>query len=86
MRKKQARQSNRNKSQSMDGATSSQQVQREAEERSVSCDGAVELIRVEAYRLFESRGQQPGHALDDWLQAEREILRQSPSSEDRVSL
>ena len=32
-----------------------------------------ELIRKRAYQLFESRGRQPGHELDDWLQAEREI-------------
>ena len=63
------------------GATASRQVHREAGERSISSDHAIELIRARAYRLFESRGQQPGHALDDWLQAEREILRPSPSPE-----
>jgi hypothetical protein len=26
-----------------------------------------------AYELFETRGCQEGHALDDWLQAEREM-------------
>lgn len=31
------------------------------------------LIREEAYRLFERRGRKPGHELDDWLQAERVI-------------
>ena len=66
------------------GATVSRHVQREAGERSISSDGAVELIRARAYRLFELRGRQPGHALDDWLQAEREILRQSVSPEVRL--
>jgi hypothetical protein len=31
-----------------------------------------DLIRKRAYQLFEERGYQPGHELDDWLQAERE--------------
>ena len=32
-----------------------------------------DLIRKRAYQLFETRGRQQGHELDDWLQAEREI-------------
>ena len=31
------------------------------------------LIRARAYELFEIRGRDDGHALDDWIQAEREI-------------
>ena len=32
------------------------------------------IIRERAYQLFEARGGgQPGHELDNWLQAEREI-------------
>jgi DUF2934 family protein len=31
------------------------------------------LIRARAYELFEGRGRHPGHGLDDWIQAEREI-------------
>ena len=31
------------------------------------------IIRERAYELFEARGGQPGHDLDDWLQAEREV-------------
>jgi hypothetical protein len=30
-------------------------------------------IRHRAYQLYLERGQEPGHELDDWLQAEREI-------------
>ena len=30
-------------------------------------------IRARAYELFEMRGRDDGHALDDWIQAEREI-------------
>jgi hypothetical protein len=30
-------------------------------------------IEVRAYELFEQRGREDGHDLDDWLQAESEI-------------
>jgi DUF2934 family protein len=33
-----------------------------------------ESIRRRAYELYEQRGRVEGFALDDWLQAEREIL------------
>jgi Protein of unknown function (DUF2934) len=33
-----------------------------------------ERIRVRAYYLFQQRGEQHGSAMDDWLQAEAEIL------------
>ncbi len=36
-----------------------------------------EVIRVRAYQLFEERGRQHGHAQEDWLRAEQEVLRQS---------
>ena len=29
-----------------------------------------EIIRMRAYQLFEERGYEHGHELDDWLQAE----------------
>ena len=31
-------------------------------------------IRVRAYEIYEVRGNRDGHALDDWLEAEREIV------------
>ena len=31
-----------------------------------------EQIRRRAYEIYLERGEEPGHALDDWLQAERE--------------
>ncbi|MGZ4820533.1 MAG: DUF2934 domain-containing protein [Terriglobales bacterium] len=34
-----------------------------------------ERIRCRAYELFETRGGEHGRALDDWLQAETELLR-----------
>ena len=30
-------------------------------------------IRVRAYQLYEDRGRDDGHDLDDWLQAEAEL-------------
>lgn len=33
-------------------------------------------IRLRAYDLFLRRGQADGHALDDWLDAESEVVRQ----------
>lgn len=42
--------------------------QREAAERRMA------MIRDLAYRNAEARDFQPGHELDDWLAAEREVL------------
>ena len=33
-----------------------------------------EQIRRRAYELYEQRGRVDGYALDDWLQAEAEVL------------
>ena len=33
-----------------------------------------ELVRIRAYRLYEERGCEDGHDLEDWLQAEAEIF------------
>jgi len=38
-------------------------------------------IRQRALDLFEKRGRQIGHELDDWLKAEREILGRWPAAE-----
>ena len=32
-----------------------------------------ERIRRRAYEIYEERGREEGHVLDDWLQAEAEI-------------
>jgi hypothetical protein len=32
-------------------------------------------VRCRAYELYEERGRADGHALEDWVQAECEILR-----------
>jgi hypothetical protein len=34
----------------------------------------LERIRQRAYELYEARGREEGHDLDDWLQAEDEIV------------
>jgi hypothetical protein len=34
---------------------------------------AEEEIRQRAFELFESRGSEEGHELEDWLQAEEEV-------------
>ena len=41
-------------------------------------------IRVRAYELYEKRGGSDGHALDDWLEAEAQLVE--PSREAFVSL
>ena len=33
-------------------------------------------IRQRAYEIFQARGGSPGHGLDDWLQAERELKQE----------
>jgi hypothetical protein len=37
----------------------------------------LEQIRIRAYELFERRGRDQGHELEDWLQAEAEVLEKS---------
>jgi len=34
-----------------------------------------EEVRLRAYEIYLERGQQPGHELGDWIQAERELER-----------
>jgi len=36
----------------------------------------LEQIRARAHELFEQRGREEGHDLDDWLQAEAEVTKQ----------
>ena len=35
-----------------------------------------QAIRLRAYELFEQRGREDGHDLDDWLQAHTELTTQ----------
>jgi hypothetical protein len=44
-----------------------------------SDNGMEQSIQQRAYELYLNRGEQPGHEMEDWLQAEREIKeRQRP--------
>jgi len=36
-------------------------------------DNLVEQIRTRAYELYEARGREEGHDLENWLEAEAEI-------------
>jgi hypothetical protein len=42
------------------------------------CDDLKVLIAKRAFELYHTRGCQEGRDLDDWLEAEREILSQVP--------
>lgn len=47
-------------------------------------DPDLRAIRELAYRLWEARGRRHGHAIDDWLDAERQIrasLAPDPASQ-----
>jgi Protein of unknown function (DUF2934) len=48
-------------------------TQAETGEASVANAAHDEDIRLRAYEIYLERGEQPGHELDDWLQAEREL-------------
>jgi Protein of unknown function (DUF2934) len=39
-----------------------------------------EIIRIRAYHLFEQRGFRHGSDLEDWLQAEAEVLGKKPGA------
>jgi hypothetical protein len=41
-------------------------------------------IRYRAYEIYLERGEQPGCDLDDWFQAERELQRAEPRSDQAV--
>jgi hypothetical protein len=49
--------------------------------RQISTDGMNEKMRERiqqrAYELYEERGAAPGHDLEDWTQAESEVIHQS---------
>jgi hypothetical protein len=42
-------------------------------------------IRKRAYELFEQRGTQDGNELDDWLQAEIEVLEAEVKKKDSAA-
>ena len=44
---------------------------------------SLETIRERAFEIYESRGRESGHDLDDWLQAERELRTVGDVAHDR---
>ena len=48
-------------------------VEVEATNVSEQTEEQLEQIRRRAHELYEARGQEDGHDLEDWLQAEAEI-------------
>jgi hypothetical protein len=44
-----------------------------AQEHQPAPDGLQDKIARRAYEHYEERGRKPGHALYDWLRAEREV-------------
>ena len=44
-----------------------------------------EIIRKRAYELFEQRGYEHGHDMDDWLQAEAEVTAKKPGRADLIA-
>ena len=45
---------------------------------SVGNSAGQEKIRCRAYEIYLEHGEQPGHELEDWLQAERELGHSLP--------
>ena len=45
-----------------------------------SQESTEEIIRMRAYYLFEQRGGRHGNDLDDWLQAEAEVMEKKPGA------
>ena len=40
-------------------------------------EGLQRKIQVRAYEIYQARGAEAGHELDDWVQAESEIVKQN---------
>ena len=60
-------------------STDLRQLEVEARERDRLLHAASEQeIRRRAYGIYLERGAHPGHELEDWLQAERELTRNQP--------
>ena len=53
-------------------------VSDEETEEIVRSELAQEIIRKRAYQLFKERGYEHGHDVDDWLQAEVEVIGKKP--------
>jgi DUF2934 family protein len=56
-------------------------TQAESAETLAADSPRLEEIRVRAYEIYIERGGQPGHDVDDWLQAERELEPKARSAQ-----
>jgi hypothetical protein len=59
---------------------SKQQIEVSRVSNAGSLELTEEILRMRAYQLFEQRGHEHGHDVDDWLQAEAEITGKKPST------
>lgn len=46
---------------------------RAANKTNISQDQLTDMIRKKAYELYEKRGKESGHDMDNWLEAEKMI-------------
>ena len=54
--------------------TTEEQVARKSTKgAAVASHPTTEQIAIRAHEIFAQRGGEPGHDMDDWLQAEREL-------------
>jgi hypothetical protein len=60
-------------------------IQSHAEDTSAIHTPSREEIRLRAYEISLERGGLPGSELDDWLQAERELVRAVPPKASGLS-
>lgn len=51
-------------------------ISRTETDTTFSIDAQEQVIRRRAFEIYEQRGKEDGHDLDDWLQAESEIVQQ----------
>ena len=56
-----------------DAETEASSDRQEAVTTSTGDSPVLDEIRIRAYEIYVERGGQPGHDLDDWIQAEREL-------------
>jgi hypothetical protein len=61
------------------------QVSNEMREEIIRSELAEEIIRNRAYQLFAERGYEHGHDVDDWLQAEAEVMGKKPAARADLS-
>jgi hypothetical protein len=54
-------------------------------DRSVPVEEQLEKIRRRAFELYEARGREEGHDLEDWLEAEAEVAADTPPAADLES-